>query len=147
MINIKKVRPLFTKIVTTMDKYEEDQKTGVLIDTKKQAGAVKEFQKVVSVGTNSAGIKEGDLVCINPSRYAVMKHHKGSLKDGVIEDNPVIGYNLPIIEINNTPHLLLETQDIEFIVEEYEDIKEEETVESKAAKAGLYTPGPKSILS
>ena len=143
MLNIKKVRPLFTKIVTTCERYEEDQKTGVLIDTRKQAGAVKEYQTVVAVGSNPAGIKVGDVVMINPMRYAVMKHENGSIKDGVIKDNPVVGYQLPVIELNGVPHLLLETADVEFVIEDYEE--DTPTVEEKAAKAGLYTPGSKII--
>lgn len=126
-----------------MNKYEEDQNAGLLVDVKKLAGTVKEFQKVVAVGSNSAGIKVGDVVAINPMRYAVMKHQKGSMKDGVIEDNPVVGYNLPIIELNHVPHLLLETADIEFVIEEYED--NAPTVEEKAAKAGIFTPGNKIV--
>ena len=143
MINIKKVRPLFTKIVTTCEKYTEDQKTGSLIDTRKQAGAVKEYQTVVAVGSNPAGIKVGDVVMINPMRYAVMRHENGSMKDGVIKDNPVVGYQLPVIELNGVPHLLLETADVEFVIEEYEEVTP--TVEEKAAKAGLYTPGSKIV--
>lgn len=143
MINIKKVRPLFTKIVTTCEKYAEDQKAGSLIDTRKQAGAVKEYQTVVAVGSNPAGIKVGDVVMINPMRYAVMKHESGSMKDGVIKDNPVVGYQLPVIELNGVPHLLLETADVEFVIEDYEE--NTPTVEEKAAKAGLYTPGSKII--
>lgn len=147
MINIKKIRPLFTKIVTTMNRYEEDQTTeGGLVVAQKQAGAVKEYQTIVAVGSNSAGLKVGDVVMVNPSRYAVMKHKEGSLKDGVISDNPVLGYNLPIIELDKVPHLLLETSDIDFVVEEYEEDKPEETLESKAAKAGIYTPGTSKII-
>ena len=142
---IKKIKPMFTKIVTTMDRYEKDQKVGNLIDTHKTSGTVKEIQRVVAVGNNSAGIKERDMVLINPTRYAVMKHEKGSLKDGVITDNPVIGYNLPIIELNNIPHLLLDTQDVDYIIEEWEEDTPEETIEEKAAKAGLYTSGNKII--
>lgn len=139
MLNIKKIRPLFTKIVTTLDRYEDDQTTeGGLIVAKKQAGAVKEYQRIIAVGTNSAGLKVGDVVMINPARYAVVKHEKGSLKDGVIKDNPVIGYNLPIIELDGVQHLLLETQDVDYVIEEYEDDIPEKTLESKAAEAGLY---------
>lgn len=148
MLNIKKIRPLFTKIVTTLDKYEEDQTTkGGLVVAKKQAGTVKEYQRIVAVGSNPAGMKVGDVVMVNPARYAVMKHEKGSLKDGVIQDNPVLGYNLPIIELDGVPHLLLETQDIDFVIEEYEDDTPEETVESRAAKAGIYVPGTSKIVS
>ena len=118
MINIKKIRPLFTKIVTTMNRYEEDQTTdGGLVVAQKQAGAVKEYQTIVAVGSNSAGLKVGDVVMVNPSRYAVMKHKEGSLKDGVISDNPVLGYNLPIIELDKVPQLLLETSDIDFVAD------------------------------
>lgn len=127
MINIKKITPMFTKIVTTCEKYETDQKTGKLINAKKQAGAVKEYQKVVAVGSNPAGIKVGDMVMINPIRYAVMKHEQGSIKDGVIQDNPILGFNMPIVDLGGVPHLLLETQDVEFIIDEYEEIEEEES--------------------
>ena len=148
MLNIKRIRPLFTKIVTTLERYEEDQTTkGGLVVAQKQAGAVKEYQRIVAVGSNPAGLKVGDIVMINPARYAVMKHKQGSLKDGVIEDNPVIGYNLPIIELDGVPHMLLETQDVDFVIEEYEDSTPEETVESRAAKAGIYVPGTSKIIS
>lgn len=135
-MKIKKLRPLFTKILVTMNKYEEDQKSGKLIDTTKLAGTVKDYQTVVAVGQNSAGIKEGDIVVINPRRYAVMKHQEGTLKDGVITDNPVIGYNFPVIEVNGKDHMLLDTQDIEYVIDEYED----ESVSERAARAGLYAP-------
>ena len=135
MINIKKIRPLFTKIVTTMNRYEEDQTTeGGLVVAQKQAGAVKEYQTIVAVGSNSAGLKVGDVVMVNPSRYAVMKHKEGSLKDGVISDNPVLGYNLPIIELDKVPHLLLETSDIDFVVEEYEEDKPEKPWKQRLQK-------------
>ena len=148
MLNIKKIRPLFTKIVTTLERYEEDQTTkGGLVVAKKQAGSVKEYQRIVAVGSNPAGLKVGDIVMINPARYAVMKHKQGSLKDGVIEDNPVIGYNLPIIELDGVPHLLLETQDVDFVIEEYEDDTPEETIESRAAKPGIYAPATSKIIS
>lgn len=148
MLKIKKIRPLFTKLVTTMNRYEEDQTTKEgLIVAQKQAGAVKEYQRVVAVGSNTASIKVGDLVVVNPTRYAMVKHEQGSLKDGVITDNPVIGYNLPVIELDGVPHLLLETADIDFVVEDYEDDEPQETPEARAAKAGIYTPGTSKIVS
>lgn len=136
---VKKIRPMFTKILVTMNKYESDQKAGSLINTLKMAGTIKDYQTVIAVGNNSAGLKEGDVVVIDPTRYAVMKHEKGSLKDGVIEDNPVIGYNFPVINVNGKDCMLLDTSDVSYVIEEYED----ETPESRAAKAGIYTPGNK----
>jgi hypothetical protein len=123
MLKIKKIRPMFTSIVTTMDKYEEDgYTTSGLVDTTKQKGSLKEYQKVLCVGSSVRDIKEGDLVCINPSRFAVKKHREGSLKDGVITDNPIVTYNFDIIEMNDTQCLLLQDRDIDFVIEDYEEI-------------------------
>lgn len=125
---IKKIKPMFTALITTMDKYEHDIITdGGLIDTSKQQGCLKEYQRVVAVGTTVRDIKEGDLVCINPTRFAVRKHKDGSLKDGVISDNPVVDYKFDIVEMNNTPYLLLQDRDINFIVEDYEEDEKEKS--------------------
>lgn len=128
---------MFTKIVVTMDRYKDDQNSGALVDTKKLKGTVKDVQTIVAVGSNSAGLSPGDMVVINPTRYAVMKHNEGSLKNGVIEDNPVIGYNFPVIELNGVDHMLLDTQDIDYVIEEYED---------DTKKSDLYTPPSKLIV-
>ena len=122
MIKIKSIKPMFTSIVTTMDKYENDVIEGGLIDVNKRQGGLKEYQTVISVGTSVRDIKVGDLVCINPSRYAVKKHQEGSLKDGVITDNPVVTYNFDIVEIQDKQYLLLQDRDIDFIIDDYEEI-------------------------
>lgn len=125
MLKIKKIRPMFTALITTMKKYAVDELTdGGLVDVHKQQGGIKEYQTVVAVGPSVRDIKVGDLVCINPSRFAVKKHEKGSLKDGVIGDNPTVQYNFDVLEIDGKPHLLLEDRDIEFIIEEYEEVDE-----------------------
>ena len=120
MLNIKKIRPVANYLVTTKDEYtEEDVRTGGLII--KMVGSLKEYQKVVAVGPMVRGIKVGDLVCINPKRYAKYKHQPGSLKDGVVTDNPVVAYNFNVIELDHVPHLLLTDQDIDFIIEDSEE--------------------------
>lgn len=109
-------------LVTTKDEYtEEDTRKGELIV--KVKGTLKEYQKVAAVGPMVRGIQVGDIVCINPKRYARYKHEKGSLKDGVITDNPVVSYNFNVIELDHVPHLLLTDQDIDFVIEEWEDEK------------------------
>lgn len=123
MLKIKKIKPMFTSIVTTMDKYEQEIKTaGGLIDTTKQVGGLKEYQRVIAIGDSVRGIQVGDLVCVNPSRFAVRKHREGSLKDGIVTDNPVTTYNFDVIELDGKQCLLLQDRDIEFIIEEYEEI-------------------------
>lgn len=115
---IKKIKPMFNGLITTMNRYEQDVKVkGTdLIDSSK-SNAVKEYQTVVAVGPMVRGIEVGDTVFINPNRYAVMKHKAGSLQDGVIKDNPVIGYNFDIVEIEGVNHLYLQDSDIKFVAE------------------------------
>ena len=103
MLKVKKIKPMFTALITTMNKYEHDVMTnGGLIDTTKQQGGIKEYQTVLAVGSSVRDIEVGDVVCINPTRFAVKQHRAGSLKDGVIEDNPVVKYNFDALNIPET---------------------------------------------
>lgn len=139
MLVIKKIQPMYTKILTTMCKYDEDEMTaGGLIDSTKTQGTLKEYQTVVAVGNSVRNVKVGDLVCVNPERYAVKKHEAGSLKDGVITDNPVIKYNFNIMELEGVPHLLLDENDVSFIITDYEEVKEQ--------KSDLYVPKTQIIM-
>lgn len=117
MFKIKKVKPLFTTVITTMHKYAVDETCGGVLISKQLKGAIKEYQTVVAIGTTVRDIKVGDTVMIDPSRYAVMKHKEGSLKDGIIKDNPVIKYNFDTVEINGKTYLILQDRDIKFIFE------------------------------
>ena len=127
MLKINKIKPLFTALITTMDKYEQDKVTeGGLIDTTKQQGALKEYQKVLAIGDAVRGIKVGDLVCVNPARFAVRKHDKGSMRDGVITDNPVVTYNFDVVEMGGSQCLLLQDRDIEYVIEDYEEVPDSE---------------------
>ena len=90
---------MFNNIVVTCNKYPNDVRIGNLLDATK-ADTVKEYQTVVAVGPMVRGIEVGDIVFINPRRYAVKKHREGTLKDGIITDNPVVGYNFNIINRN-----------------------------------------------
>lgn len=120
-LKIKKIHPLFTALITTMDKYEEDLNIGGVIT--KQQGTLKENQKVIAVGDSVRGIKVGDLVNINPKRFEVRKHKEGSLKDGIITDNPVVGYSFDVVEMENTQYLMLQDRDINYIIEDYEEVE------------------------
>lgn len=122
MLKVKKIRPLFTSLITTMDKYEHDVKIGGLIDTTRQQGGLKEYQKVLAVGSSVRDIKVGDVVYVNPARFAVRKHQAGSLKDGIVTDNPVTTYNFDVVEMDGKQCLLLQDRDIDFIIEEYEEV-------------------------
>lgn len=138
MLNIIKIRPMANYLVTTKDEYTEDdvKRGGLLI---KNVGSLKEYQKVVAVGPMVRGIQVGDLVCINPKRYAQYKHKPGSLKDGVITDNPVVSYNFNVIELDHVSHLLLTDQDIDFVIEEWNN-------ETNPEKSNIIIPERKIMV-
>lgn len=125
MIKLKKIKPLFTKLVTTADKYDSDtQINGVVVPRK---GTIKEIQEVVAVGTCVRDMQVGDKVQINLTRFLRMKHHhkQGDLiQDNVEKDCPTIECEAPVIELNGKPCFLIEDRDIDFVVEDYVDEKE-----------------------
>lgn len=121
MIVLKKITPMFTSIVTTMDMYSEVQYVGSIIDPTKTQRGISEYQKVLAVGSSVRDIKVGDMVCVDPKRFAVMKHREGTLKNGIVTDNPVMKYNFDVVEIDGKPCLLLQDRDISFIINEYEE--------------------------
>lgn len=120
MIKIKKIKPMFNRVLTTCNLYETDSSTDGIIDANKTAGAIMEYQYVISCGPTVRNIKPGDLVVINPTRYQIMKHKEGSLNDGVIGDNAVISYNFPIMVIDDKPCLYVYDSDIDYVVKEFE---------------------------
>lgn len=118
MFLIKKIKPMFNSLVVTCNKYSKDTRLQgtSLVDTTK-ADTIKEYQTVVAVGPSVRGIEPGDVVFINPKRYAVKKHQEGSLRDGVVTDNPIIGYNFNIVEIEGVQHLYIQDNDIDYVAE------------------------------
>lgn len=126
-IKLKKIKPMFTSIVTTMDTYEAAAANEIVTDKTKE-GSIKELQRVLAVGTSVRDIKEGDLVFLDFTRYAVKQHKDGSLKDGVIQDNPVVSYNFNTIVLNDQECLYLQYNDVVFVVEDSEEIDDKEII-------------------
>lgn len=122
MLNLKKITPVFNHILTTKDLYESDvYDNGMIVKTK---GTVKEYQKVVAVGPTVKTCKPGDVVMINPIRYGKTKHQEGSLKDGVVSDNPTVAFDIPIVVIDGVDYMMLYDTDIHFIIDEYEEVED-----------------------
>jgi hypothetical protein len=120
MLKLKRITPVFNHILTTKHTYDKDvMDNGMIVKT---AGTVKEYQRVVAVGSTVKVCKPGDIIMINPTRYAVMKHQEGSLKDGVVGDNTVVAYNIPVINIDGKDHLLIYDTDIQFIMDKFEEV-------------------------
>lgn len=128
MLRIKEIKPLFTNILVTGNKYEEDEKQNGLIIAKK--GDLKLYQTVMAVGSMVRDVKVGDQVMINPKNYAVKKYDPNSVKEDM-GMNSTIGYNMPWVTIddedgNPEECLLLIDRDIEFVFEG-EEVPEEKT--------------------
>ena len=121
MFKIKKVRPLFTGVITTAKVYSDDVKTeaGLYIGDK-MAGTLNQYQHVYAVGPMVTGIEEGNIVKINFKRYMVVKHLPGKLEDNVQKDNMVASYEIPKITIDGIDYLFLQNNDIEYVVEDWE---------------------------
>lgn len=118
MLRIRKIKPLFTNILVTGEKYDKDEKDGALIIAKK--GDLKLYQTVLEVGSMVRDIKVGDKVMINPKNYEVKKYDPNSVKEDM-GMNKTIGYNMPWVTIEDEGELkeclLLIDRDIEFVFE------------------------------
>ena len=126
-MNIKKIKPLFTAVVVTAKVYPADYKEGSILSPK--AGKLMEYQEVVAVGDSCRCIEVGNLVCIDLSNYADWKYKKNSIKSDMEElTNEIIGYHVPQITIDGKKCLYLDTRDIKYIVEEYDDKENEESL-------------------
>ena len=122
-MKLKKIKPLYTRIVTTMDTYVEQDVTassGLVTDISKLKRGIKEYQRVVEVGTSVSNLKVGDWVCINPDRYAVKQFSENSVKNDLMT-NQVVRYNFNVVTLDDKDYLLLDERDVEFIIEEKED--------------------------
>jgi len=120
MLKIKKMRPMFNQLITTLERYGYDNyEDGIMTS---QKGDIKEYQKVLAVGSSVNEVKVGDVVLIDPTRYAERKHQEGSMKDGIISDNPVVKYNFNTIKINGEDCLIIYDSDVSFILDDYEEV-------------------------
>lgn len=124
MFRIHKIRPLFTGIVTTAVKYHGDVTTagGVLLDTTRMDGQLNPYQTVISVGGMCKDVKEGDVVKINFKRYAKAQHVPGAIDEAENKqfDNMSVVYEIPIVNIDGQDCLFIQSNDVEYVVEDYD---------------------------
>lgn len=122
-IKVLKATPMFNGVITTCHQWEVDGESDGLIDTSKSQGIVKPHQTVVAIGSAARSVKVGDTVIIDPTRFAKMRYNENSLKNNVVKENEIIGFDFPIISINDEPHMLLTENDISYIVNEFEEFE------------------------
>lgn len=121
MLNIKKIRPMANYMLVTKDEYDgETAEDGGLIIPK---GNLKEYQRVIAVGPMVRNINVGDLVCVNPKRYAVYKYRGDSLKGDMEHMQKITSYNFNVVKMDKKDYLLITDQDVDFVIEEFEETK------------------------
>lgn len=122
MLKIKDIRPVYTRIITTAERYKETQRlTESLIDSSKMEGRYKEYQTVVRVGSSVREVKEGDLVLIDPSRYMKRKFSDNSLREDFVE-NPIVEINIPTVTMNDTDYFMIDEHDIAYVISDSEEL-------------------------
>lgn len=129
MIKVKKITPMFNRIVTTANRVEMDQKVNGIIIPEKLKGGYDEYQTVIAVGSMVHNLKPGDLVCIDPSAYGrpVHKEHIDSVK-GLSDDTVQMAYYIPTIEVDGKDCMFIADRDIAYKVDDYEEIKDDNPV-------------------
>ena len=120
-LHIKNIKPLFTSIVTTGDKFEEDVVVAGIIQQDQKKGDLKLYQKVIAVGSAVRDIQIGDLVMINPINYVHRKYSKNSVQNDM-DNNPILSIDIPTVVVedekgNTQECLLLNDRDIRFVFE------------------------------
>ena len=115
MLKIKSVKPMFTSIVTTGERYKEDMyENGVIIA---KEGDLKTYQKVVAIGSSVRDVAFGDQVMINITNYAVKKYDPNSIKNDM-DMNVTLRYAFNWLNIEGVGDcLLLHDRDILFAFE------------------------------
>lgn len=121
MLKVKDIRPVYTRLITTANKYKETQMNGNLIDVNKMEGRYKEYQTVVRVGSAVREVKEGDVVLIDPSRYMKRKFSDNSLREDFVE-NPIVEINIPTVTMNDEDYFMIEERDIAYVIADSEEV-------------------------
>ena len=127
----KMIEPMFNRIVVTHKKYsqEEAMTLGGLYTPKD--GLVMEYQQVLAVGPNVRGVKVGDMVCIDPSKYLQILHKEGktSIDKKITADDMRVAAVFPLetiytkgadgVETSETVMIIYDS-DVIYVVPEYE---------------------------
>lgn len=121
---IKHVKPLFTGVVTTSNRYVGDTTIagGLILDMRHRKGELNPYQTVIAAGPMCTGLKEGDVVKINFKRYFKAKHIPGVIdqEQNTQSDTLQASYEIPIVELDDKECLFIQNNDIEYIVDDYE---------------------------
>ena len=106
MLKIKKLTPVYTKILVTCDKYTEPEKIDNtdIIDPAKAKIMIRSTRGVLAVGNMVRLVVPGDIIAINPMKYAKFKQvaQKNSLSERTYSNirKEVVGFDFPTMEVD-----------------------------------------------
>jgi uncharacterized protein YeeX (DUF496 family) len=124
-IKIKKIKPQFTTVITTLDTYEDNLiEDGVVVAPK---GALKLYQRVVAVGSTVREIKEGDLVLLNLQNYIKRKWKENSIKEDIANMEEEFVYDFPRMFLDGEMYGKFQDRDIDGIITDFEEVEVEKS--------------------
>ena len=104
MYKIKKIKPMFNQVVTTMNMYKDVIRNSGVIDASR-SNTIKEYQTVIAVGPMVKSVQPGDVVFINPRRYMKIAHKDGlkDLEKNIVQDDMHAYLDIPRYELYDRP--------------------------------------------
>lgn len=139
MLKVHDIRPVFNRVLTTANKYKEQQYTeGGLIDGTHLEGTAKEYQTVIKVGSAVREVKPGDVVLIDPTRYIKRRYSKDSIQND-LDNNPIISIEIPTVEMDGVDYFMIDDRDILYVITDSDEVEEEQ-------KASIITPKEQKLI-
>lgn len=120
MLKITKIKPMFTDLVITADRFDKDiTEKGIVIANK---GDLKSYQTVIATGNAVRDIEVGDKVMVNFEMFAEHKIPVNSVKKDMDINDPVVRYNIPWVNMvdeqgNDKVYIRIPVNAVEFVFE------------------------------
>lgn len=120
MLKITKIKPMFTDLIITADRFSKDITEGGIVVANK--GDLKPYQTVVAIGNAVRDIEVGNMVMVNFEAYAERKVPVGSVKEKMDVPNPVVNYHIPWVSMsdehgNDVMCIKISVNDVEYVFE------------------------------
>lgn len=120
MLKITKIKPMFTDIIITADRFDRDiVEKGIVVANK---GDLKSYQTVIAVGDSIRNISVGDKVMVNFEVFAEHKIPVNSVKKDMDVNDPIVRYNIPWVNMtdadgNDKVYIRIPDRAVEFVFE------------------------------
>ena len=120
MLKITKIKPMFTDIIITAERFDRDiVEKGIVVANK---GDLKSYQTVIAVGDSIRNISVGDKVMVNFEVFAEHKIPVNSVKKDMDVNDPIVRYNIPWVNMtdadgNNKVYIRIPDRAVEFVFE------------------------------